>query len=269
MKRAIAQSGWVVLFLFLCAGIFAGVVHRRAVARHRAEAARVVTGLPPRMLWVWERPEDLRGIDVSHTGVAILEQTLRIGTALAVIPRRQPVVLPRGVMRMAVVRIETEDSFAAHRDGARLLNAAVADLVTVASEPGIAALEIDFDARRSERGFYRQLLEKLRARMPAAMPLNITALVSWCSTDDWIADLPVNEATPMFFRMEPDRRRVVGTEPEYRVREPLCMSSVGVSTREPWPPDIRNKRIYIFAEHGWTKELAVRQGSVPAVTAGS
>jgi len=100
--------------------------------------------------------------------------------------------------------------------------------------------------------------------MPPTLPLDITALVSWCSTDDWIGDLPINAATPMYFRMEPDRRRLLITSaPEYRLHEPLCTGSAGVSTAEPWPQELAEKRVFIFADRGWAQDFAMRS-SVPS-----
>jgi hypothetical protein len=127
-------------------------------------------------------------------------------------------------------------------------------ILASAREPGIAALQIDFDATRSQRPFYRDLIFDLRRQMPASLPLSITALASWCSWDDWLYDLPVDEAVPMLFRMEPDRRRAPPEIDDFQIREPLCQSSVGVSTTEPWPSDLVGKRIYVFSDRGWHKE---------------
>ena len=209
--------------------------------------------LPARTLWVWERPEDLRAVDAAATALAPLDQTLLVGEATERLPRRQTVVYPADAKRIAVVRIET-------RKGARLgleqARATAAMALVSAREPGVAALQVDFDARRSERAFYAALLTELRRRMPEGMPLSMTALASWCSSDDWIGGLPVDEAVPMFFRMEPGRdprsRRA-----EFRIREPLCETSVGVSTREPWPEGIAGKRVYIFADRGWGADYAL------------
>jgi hypothetical protein len=92
--------------------------------------------------------------------------------------------------------------------------------------------------------------------MPEAIPLSMTALASWCSYDDWIGRLPVDEAVPMLFRMEPDRRHAPQDLPQFKIREPLCMGSVGVSTREAWPEDMAGKRVYVFADRGWREDLS-------------
>jgi hypothetical protein len=240
--------------VLLAGWMLAGAAHSAGVRTDRAS-------LPRKILWVWERPEDLRGLP-GGVGLAVLEATVRLGAGgVRVVPRRQPVVLPVGAVRVRVVRIEAAAAFLAHPEDRALTERAseqVGELIAeVGQEAGTAAVQIDFDARRSEREFYRRLLTRARKRMPEAVPLTMTALVSWCSADDWLGSLPVAEATPMFFRMEPDRRRLVasGDEPEFRVREPLCMGSVGVSTGEPWPGGLAGKRVYVFAENGWAREL--------------
>jgi hypothetical protein len=168
----------------------------------------------------------------------------------------QPVAFPAKTSRIAVVRIEVEpgtDLTSEIRTQAREY------LLHSARLPGIAAFQVDFDATRSQRKFYRDLLIDLRREMPPNLPLSITALASWCSWDDWIRDLPVDEAVPMFFRMEPDRLQGGANRSEFRVRERLCLGSVGVSTREPWPTDeISGRRVYLFPDRGWRQDASLR-----------
>lgn len=213
--------------------------------------------LPRHTLWAWERREDLTSIDPRTTAVASLEQTILIAnsTASAVPhvlsqPRRQPLTLPTNARRIAVVRIEVQPGTPLPAT----IDAEVLDLLlATARQPNIAALQIDFDATHSQRPFYRRILEQLRPRLPSQLPLSITALASWCSYDDWIAHLPVDEAVPMLFRMEPDRRR--SRSPDLDIREPLCLQSTGISTREAWPADLAGRRVYIFPDRGWQQDL--------------
>ena len=92
---------------------------------------------------------------------------------------------------------------------------------------GVLALQIDFDARQSERLWYAALLRELRQAIPASLPLTITALESWCEEDGWIRNLPVADATPMLFRMGPEDRRSPTDFPAK-----VCRASIGVSTDE-------------------------------------
>jgi hypothetical protein len=207
-----------------------------------------LASLPRITLWAWERREDLRAIDTRRFAVAYLDQTLTIGLTVQPQPRRDLLVIPHSATRIPVVRIEAPSSAVLNNE---TRNEAVEAILASTREPGIAALQLDFDATRSQRPFYRELLLDLRRRMPSNLPLSITALASWCSWDDWLRDLPVDEAVPMMFRMEPDHRRASPNLDDFRIREPLCRSSFGVSTTEPWPSATDGKRVYVFADKGW------------------
>jgi hypothetical protein len=210
-----------------------------------------LAALPHITLWAWERREDLRAIDTRRFAVAYLDQTLTIGLTVHAQPRRNALFFPSSAARIAVVRIEAPKT-AVLNDENR--NDAIQSILVTSREPGIAALQIDFDATRSQRPFYGNLLVDLRRQLPANLPLSITALASWCSWDNWIRDLPVDEAVPMMFRMEPDHRRALPSVGDFQIREPLCRTSTGVSTDEPWPSNLAGKRIYVFPDHGWRND---------------
>lgn len=204
--------------------------------------------LPRLTIWAWERREDLHALPSRRVAVAYLDRTLLLGLNVYDRPRRDPLLFPSAAIRIPVVRIEPQPG--AMLD-TTLRTQAVQAILQSARQPGIAALQIDFDATRSQRTFYRALISDLRRQMPPNLPLSITALASWCSYDDWLRGLPIDEAVPMFFRMEPDRRRAPADLAAFRIREPLCQASIGISTTETWPPDLAGKRIYLFPDHGW------------------
>jgi hypothetical protein len=222
-----------------------------------------LASLPHTTLWAWERPEDLTTINPRTTAIAFLDRTILIGPPSAspnviVQPRRQSLAVPNAAKLIAVVRIEAPPGMIPSDNQRQKALAALADS---ASQPGISAFQVDFDATRSQRPFYAALLKELRSQMPSGLPLSITALASWCSYDDWIAALPIDEAVPMLFRMEPDRRRAPPDSPWFQIREPLCQGSLGLSTREPWPLETRealkpSRRIYLFADRGWHTDLS-------------
>ena len=200
-------------------------------------------GFPNLMLWAWERPEDLRFLDPAHAGVALLAATVTLnGPRVYFRPRMQPLRVNPGTKLMAVVRIDSSGPPAGDPE---LVAARILDAVRM---PDISALQIDYDARASERAFYRDIVHRVRARLPASMPLTMTALVSWCASDNWIAGLPVAEAVPMYFRMgpEPHRRRA-------SLRSPLCDASTGLSTDELVRIPL-HRRVYLFHPRPWTRE---------------
>jgi hypothetical protein len=200
---------------------------------------------PRIMIWAWERPEKLDFIDPRETGVAFLASTVSIrGGLVTVHPRLQPLVVAPGTALMAVVRVESKDA------PLPVSRVEVEHAVLDATElRGVRALQLDFDARASERDFYRGLLRDLRRVLPESMPLSITALASWCQYDDWISDLPVAEAVPMLFRMGADPYR-----PGDDFRPGVCRSSVGISTDEPLTEIPRGRRVYIFHPRSWSRQ---------------
>jgi hypothetical protein len=192
---------------------------------------------PRLMLWAWERPEDLRFVDPTTTGVAWLAATfeLRAGGVVEH-PRRQPLQVPPGTWTVATVRL--------HPRGGRLTEAdapaLAARILAYARRPGLRGLQIDFDAVTSERAAYRALLAALRAGLPAGLELTATGLASWCLDDAWIGDLPVDAVIPQFFRMGPEGPRIRGRIARgVAPPTPLCTRGVGVATDEPvarpWP----------------------------------
>ncbi len=203
-------------------------------------------------LWVWERAEDVRFVP-AETSLAVLVRSIELrGHDVVVYPRQQPLRSAPHAPITAVIRL---DARAAALDASQRIATAAA-IARAATLPRLTAVQIDFDATASQRAFYRDLLFDLRHRLPAGMPLSITALASWCLHDDWIAGLPVNDAVPMLFRMGRDRDAVVSWLNSGRdFREPLCRNSIGIATDEPPPPLPAGRRVYIFAPVAWTPQL--------------
>jgi hypothetical protein len=211
--------------------------------------------VPTRVLWAWEEPEDLHTLPAS-VGVAYLAETDILTDHIAVLSRRQPLQPAPGAPLIAVVRIETRPGF---RDVPELRTALAANLAAYGTRRDIQALQLDFDATESQHAFYRGVLEALRPQLPRSLPLSITALVSWCGPHSWLHSLPIDEAVPMYFRMGGPRALTsTGNHRHYAIAEPLCRTSLGLSTDEPWPPSFsaRNPstRVYLFAPRPWRPE---------------
>lgn len=220
---------------------------------NRAAGPGFLRSLPRLTLWAWQMPERLDFLDPEQSAVAYLDRTIYVGERMIDEPRVQPLVVPPGTQVIAVVRIEMAARVTSVAEGvkARVVSA----ILRSARRPGIIALQIDFDAVKSQREFYREILLRIRAGMPQSMPLSITALASWCAFDDWIADLPIDEAVPMMFRMGQEGKWFGWQGAANAIREPLCTGSLGVSTDELWPNEIEGKRLYVFAPKPWTQEM--------------
>lgn len=223
-------------------------------ARENSKHERSKIDFPSVMLWAWERPEDLSFIDPSKTGVAFLAKTIRLqGANFLDRPRLQSLKVGPDTPLVAVTRIEVDHHQPFAPSSTTLIETAqsVADTARLAR---VSMVQVDFDAVVSERRFYRDLLKEIRSRLPSSTRLSITALASWCEGDNWLSDLPIDEAVPMFFRMGVEKtnfadRVKTGTA----VLNQPCKSAAGISTDEPvgWP---RGRRVYLFNPNPWTKE---------------
>ena len=227
-----------------------------APAGDRMSAARtgMALDLPPLVLWAWDRDDDLRFLDTSDTGVAFLAATLtlrREGVVLT--PRHNPLALPDGVSRVAVVHVETDRGEPPVLSGAQL-HRFVDALATVGEEVPHRVLQVDYEAVASQRAFLIDAIAALRQRLPDAA-ISVTALASWCFNERWTTQLAADEVVPMLFRMGYDGRRVrAQLAGGGDFRDGACRSSLGIATDElpdALPP---GRRVYVFSPRRWTSE---------------
>lgn len=237
----------VLLLLLVTLAVSPAASHAGAARRH------TVAELPPVMLWAWEYPQDLRFADPARVGVASLGATAAlVGADVRVSMRRQPLRVAPGAARVNVLRIELPRGA-----NARLSDAQAARLsrlaVELARERGVLGVQIDFDAPRSARPFYRRLLARVRTELPDTSLLAMTALASWAMGDAWLEGLPVEAAVPMVFRMGADGGRVRAALAAGRDFTPgLARGNLGVDLDEPWPQSLPGRRWWIFVHGSWT-----------------
>lgn len=216
-------------------------------------ARQSLASLPPLILWAWERPDKLGFIDPGKVGVAFLAASIHLrGEDVLLKPRLQPLQTPEETKLVAVVRIDT-DRIERPQLTSNQLQRTTSELIAIARQGKVMALQIDFDATVSERSFYRDLLFAVRRQLPTEMPLSITALASWCAGDNWIDDLPIDEAVPMLFRMGVEQKQFESRlQQGYKFSGAPCKASAGVSTDQPIkrPPV---QRLYIFNPNPWSE----------------
>jgi len=218
---------------------------------------RLDTDVPGKILWAWERSEDLRFIDTKKFGVAYLAQTLYLQNDEVLFrPRRQSLKIDGGTYLIAVTRIETVKDAAIRAKLSDVQRGKIIAFIKNSLErPNVRAAQIDFDVVASERGFYKSLVVDLRKQLSADVPLTITSLASWCVRDSWFDDFPIDEAIPMAFRMGADAARIrsflaAGND----WNEPLCRGSYGISLDEPLDLNFKDKRrVYYFNSEAWQK----------------
>ncbi|CAN5788380.1 hypothetical protein BH20ACI4_BH20ACI4_12460 [soil metagenome] len=213
--------------------------------------------IPSKILWAWERPEDLMFLETDKFGVAFLAQTLVLQNEQVVFrPRRQPLEIPAGTYLIAVTRIETVKE---QNKRPKLSDEQKKEVVSLVNKtlalPDVRGVQIDFDVVVSEREFYRSVVNELKSNLPENISLTITSLASWCVGDSWFNDLPIDEAVPMAFRMGADDERIrsfLSNGNDWR--EPLCRGSYGISLDEQLKMNFKsNRRFYYFNAKPWKK----------------
>jgi len=256
---------WLSLAVMLAAPCAIGWPELAAGAPAHGGSARMAS-VPTLMLWAWEQPQDLRGIDPERAGVAYLARTLTLtGDRVAVRPRLQPLLVPPGTRLVAVARIECDRLAPPALDPAQRRRG-----VALARRRGVLGVQVDFDAARSQRGFYRELLRELRQALPDSTALSMTALGSWCVGDRWLDGLPVDEVVPMLFRMGADAHRVREAFAASGHACANCGGSVGIATDEPLPAIAGARRLYVFHAGSWTPSAlrwALAHAPEPALSA--
>ncbi len=244
--------------LVLATALLCVVVNSAVEARHLATP-------PLKMLWAWERPEDLRFIDSKAIGIAYLAATIKLKNDKVIcINRHQPLQVPPGTYMMPVVRIESDGALSESNEHAI---SEIAALIPRFLNPRVRGFQFDFDARKSERGWYKKFLTQMRATLPSDIYLSMTSLASWCLGDDWISgsNLPVDEVVPMFFEMGADSKPVAGLLDRGNTFG-HSYQALGISDREPSINRLIGKsvtgilkpvpRVYMFSRTPWNQQKA-------------
>ncbi len=239
----------------ILASVAFGITKVRSVINSSKANATRLERMPRVMLWAWERPTDLRFINPKEIGVAFLARTIRLHSGeVEVRPRLQPLNLPEAASVIAVARVETDAVRKPELSAEQRVKLAGA-IADMAELPNVSHIQIDFDATRSERAFYRDVIFDVRRRLPGEVSLSITALASWCTHDDWLSDLPIDEAVPMLFRMAGDGKQIARRlESGEDFIAQACRHSYGISTDEPRSGLSVARRLYVFNPDSWTKD---------------
>ncbi|WP_137939813.1 hypothetical protein [Chitinivorax sp. B] len=211
------------------------------------------TSPPETMLWVWERPTDLRWLSPDKAGVAYLRTIVLLsGEQAAVSQRRQPIHMPATLFKIPVVHVDIDNLHPPTLNDAQLVT-----LVTAVEKAAAASqgwVQLDFEARYSQRDFYLRLLQALQPLRLAApqIRLSVTALASWCMQDAWLDAKLVDEIVPMLFRMHRDGPAIRDhLARQHQLPVAACNQSVGLLIGDPVTTPHNTRRRYWFNPGDW------------------
>lgn len=208
--------------------------------------------VPRLWVWAWDRPEDLLFLQPGEAGVAYFAMGITVEpSGIQVRPRRANLRVKEGIPRIAVVRIDLGQGHLPVARQDEVLQA----IQAYALVPGLAGLQIDCDAPRSQRVFYAELLRRIHECVTSKVPVTMTALASWCMGDHWIGRAPVDGAVAMLFQMGAESSESLAWLRRGRslagigAQEP----SWGISTDQPLPvKPPREAQVFVFHPRPWT-----------------
>lgn len=205
-----------------------------------------------RVAWLWDGPA-MPAWSQAHVAVVVQHVLLR-GNEILVRPRPQAPHLADGTRVTPVVHVEVS-AVQAPVLGQRQREVIVRAVRRAADHSSSGWVQLDLEARPSQRAFYVSTLRELRAVLPAQVKLSVTALGWWCRSPDWLDELPVDEVVPMFFRMGRDSaelKRLLAEEP-MRLHRLCRQGAAGFSMQEPVDAAIpaRYARSYWFDGRRW------------------
>ncbi|WP_445286669.1 hypothetical protein [Variovorax atrisoli] len=207
------------------------------------------------LLWVWDRPQLFASLPEA-TGVAYLHATVRLsGTESRTSWRQWPLRVAPGATVVPVVHVALDNLSPSPLDDAQqqAIAAAIEHAATHGNRSGW--VQLDFEARRSQREAYVALLRRLQPLRQGGMRISATALASWCMDDPWLPAGLLDEIVPMYFRMGGESARIrqrLGTTGKAAV--PACRDAAGLMLGEDWPALRDMKRRYVFRAGSWKNE---------------
>ena len=118
-------------------------------------------------------------------------------------------------------------------------------------------VQLDMEAKPSQRAFYRSLVRQLRDELPREIKLSVTALAWWCRAPAWLDGLAADEVVPMFFRMGRDsaRLRELIEQSPATLHASCRAGAAGFSPQEAFPPSVteRYRKTYWFDRYAWKR----------------
>jgi hypothetical protein len=207
---------------------------------------------PPAVAWLWK---DAVPPAWSRARVAVVDRHILLsGDSIRERRGAQPRRLLPGTQVIPVVHVELDllRPSGNLRDASPLIIKAMQSAAQASTSGWV---QLDLEARPSQRADYRALVQDIRSVLPQKIQLSVTALAWWCRSPAWLDGLAANEVVPMFFKMGRDGaavRALVSDKPA--ALHPLCRGgSAGFSPQEPFERAViaRYAQTYWFDYHGW------------------
>ncbi len=150
--------------------------------------------------WVWDGTD----VPVWSQGEAavVVDHYLLQGDGVLHRPRATAPRMPAGTRVTPVVHVELSTVRPPH-DVGRHEALLVQALLDAAARSTSGWVQLDMEARPSQREAFLQLVARTRQALRGRTKLSVTALAWWCRTA-WVQQVQADEVVPMFYRMGRD-----------------------------------------------------------------
>jgi hypothetical protein len=230
----------------------------KRVALAAALLAAVPAGASERVAWMWDNAA-LPAWSAQHAALLDRHILLSAGSIRTRAGSHHP--LPPSTFVTPVLHVEVSTVHPPSNIEASRA-AIIGAMLQAAAHSTSGRVQLDMEAKPSQRLFYRSLVRDVRAALPADIALSVTALGWWCRSPAWLDGLAADEVVPMFFRMGKDGaalRELVEHAPQSL--HPSCRGgSAGFSPQEPFSEQTigRYRRSYWFDYHAWRGDATKR-----------
>jgi hypothetical protein len=192
----------------------------------------------------------------THEAAVLQRHILLTGDSQLTRPRMRWPVMPAATEITPVLHVEvsTVNPPVDIEASRAMIVGALLDAAAVSSSGWV---QLDMEARPSQRDFYRSLVRQLRNELPSRIKLSVTALAWWCRSPAWLDGLAADEVVPMFFRMGRDgaAMRTLLEQSPATLHASCRAGSAGFSPQEPFARQVveRYRKTYWFDRHAWKR----------------
>lgn len=215
------------------------------------------TAIAQQAAWLWD--EARLPAWSAHEAAVLQRHILLTGDDILLRPRKRWPALPVSTLVTPVLHVEVSTvnpPVNIERSRAIIVSA----LLDAAARSTSGWVQLDMEAKPSQRVFYRSLVRDIRAALPARLKLSVTALAWWCRSPAWLDDLAADEVVPMFFRMGRDSAalRVILEQSPGTLHASCRARSAGFSPQEPFTRAVseRYAKNYWFDRYAWKRDGA-------------
>jgi hypothetical protein len=207
--------------------------------------------------WLWD--EARLPAWSTHEAAVLQRHILLTGNDILLRPRKRWPALPPATLVTPVLHVEVSTvNPPTHIENSRAI--IVSALLDAAAVSTSGWVQLDMEAKPSQRTFYRSLVQELRTALPARIKLSVTALAWWCRAPAWLDGLAADEVVPMFFRMGKDSaamRALLEQSPD-TLHASCRAGSAGFSPQEPFAEAVaaRYAKTYWFDRYAWKRDGA-------------